>query len=238
MKLIFKKDSTSKMAYIFVPDTRYGDGRGLTGLAYNTSGLSGYYWRPGATGSATTWGLASSTLGTYTSGAFKEVDATNLPGIYEIGIPNGAIATGASHCIAMFKGASNMAPVCIEIELSDIDIHDGVRAGMTALPNAVAGAAGGLSIGQNPFLKNTAFSNFLFVMYDSTNHAPVTGKTVTATRSIDGGAYAACTNSVSEVANGLYKINLAAGDLNGAIVNLRFTATGADDANITLPTVV
>jgi hypothetical protein len=85
--------------------------------------------------------------------------------------------------------------------------------------------------------KNTALNNFEFVMYDSTDH--ITGKiglTVTATRSIDGAAFGACANAVSEVANGVYKINLAAADLNGDVITLRFTAVGADDTMITIKT--
>ena len=76
--------------------------------------------------------------------------------------------------------------------------------------------------------KNTAFSNFQFVMFD-TDGDPATGKTVTATCSIDGAAFAACANSVSEVSSGFYKINLAAADLNGDSIALRFTATGCKD---------
>jgi hypothetical protein len=46
----------------------------------------------------------------------------------------------------MLKGATNMAPVLLEIELDKIDYRDSVRAGLTALPNAAADAAGGLVI--------------------------------------------------------------------------------------------
>lgn len=84
--------------------------------------------------------------------------------------------------------------------------------------------------------KNVAFNSFMFVMTDATTHAPATGLTVTATRSIDGAAFASCANSVSEVANGVYKINLANTDLNGNNITLRFTATGADDRLLTLIT--
>lgn len=80
--------------------------------------------------------------------------------------------------------------------------------------------------------KNTAIANFEFKMTDSTTHAEKTGLAVTATRSIDGGAYAACANAVSELANGTYKINLAASDLNGLVIALRFTAAAADVTNI------
>lgn len=86
-----------------------------------------------------------------------------------------------------------------------------------------------------PMKKNTAFNNFPFIMIDSTDDISVkTGLTVTAQRSIDGAAFASCANSVSEVGNGLYKINLAAGDLNGNSIVLKFTATGANPTMIPL----
>lgn len=78
--------------------------------------------------------------------------------------------------------------------------------------------------------KNQALNNFEFLMTDSTNHSPATGKTVTVTRSIDGGAFGAGTlSAVTEVANGMYSVNFGAGDLNGNVITLRATATGADD---------
>lgn len=77
---------------------------------------------------------------------------------------------------------------------------------------------------------NTALANFHFAMTDSTTHNPATGKTVTVTRAIDGGAFAAGTiGAVTEVANGLYRVDLPAADLNGAVVTLRATASGCDD---------
>lgn len=84
--------------------------------------------------------------------------------------------------------------------------------------------------------KNTALAAFTFLMTDSTNHAPATGLTVTGTRSLDGASFGSCANSVTEIANGWYKIDLAAGDLNADVVALRFTATGADDLPITIVT--
>lgn len=83
--------------------------------------------------------------------------------------------------------------------------------------------------------KNTALANFMFTMRNTSGVATA-GLTVTATRSLDGAAFAACANSVSAVGNGWYKINLDATDTNGDIVALRFTATGALDTNLTIPT--
>lgn len=82
--------------------------------------------------------------------------------------------------------------------------------------------------------KNTAFNNFTFIMTDNTDHEPLTGLTVTATRSIDGGSFASCANSVTEISDGVYKINLDASDLNGDSVVLKFSATGADTKFLTL----
>jgi len=74
-------------------------------------------------------------------------------------------------------------------------------------------------------------------MVDGTDFStPETGLTITATRSIDGGAFAAAANAATEVANGIYTINLAASDLNGTVITLRFTATGAADRFITIKT--
>jgi hypothetical protein len=85
--------------------------------------------------------------------------------------------------------------------------------------------------------KNTALSNFEFFMVDSTDHVTgKTGLTVTAERSIDGAAFGACANAVSEVSAGIYKINLATTDLNGDVITLKFTATGADARLVTIKT--
>lgn len=85
--------------------------------------------------------------------------------------------------------------------------------------------------------KNTALNNFEFYMIDSSDDVSgKTGLTVTAERSIDGAAFGACANAVSEVSNGLYKINLAAADLNGDGITLKFTATGANATVITILT--
>lgn len=83
--------------------------------------------------------------------------------------------------------------------------------------------------------KNIALSNFGFPMRDQWG-SPATGLTVTAERSLDGAAFAACANAVSEIGNGLYVIDLAAADLNGGVVILKFTATGARQRELTIVT--
>lgn len=83
--------------------------------------------------------------------------------------------------------------------------------------------------------KNQAFSNFTFVLISSVDHvSPIVGMTVTAERSIDGAAFASCSNAVSAIGAGVYKIDLTAADLNGNTITLKFTAVGADARLVTL----
>lgn len=127
MKTSLKKGTTSKRLAIYVEDT---DGLPLTGLVWNSAGLSWYYWREdegNADGTAVT--LATMTRGTWASGGFVEKDATNMPGFYEIGIPNAALTAGAGWFVMVLRGASTMAPVAVEIALVDntaLDIYEAV----------------------------------------------------------------------------------------------------------------
>lgn len=86
--------------------------------------------------------------------------------------------------------------------------------------------------------RNTALAKFSFLMVDSADHVtPKTGLTgFTAQRSLDGAAFASCANAVSELANGIYLIDLAAGDLDGDVVTLRFVASGGDARLLTVVT--
>jgi len=224
-KFSIVKGTTSKLLKIFIQDSSATTGIGLSGLTNASGGLIGYYIREGDS-SATAISIVSATVGTFTSGGFKEVDATHMKGVYEIGIPNAAIASGANSVLIMYSGATNMAPVPLEIELTATDNQDSTRGGMSALPN-----------GPMAVKKNAALSKFMFLMLDSTDHVtPKTGLTVTATRSIDAAAFASCANSVTELANGIYYIDLANTDLNGTVITFKFTATGADARYVTVVT--
>ena len=146
MKLKIKQGTTSKIATVFIQDSSSTTGAGLAALVFNSASLTGY-WIAEGDATATSITLATMTAGTWATGGFIEVDATNMPGVYQVGIPDLAIdATSEGSVVVMLKGATNMAPVLIEIELDAIDYKDATRLGLTALPNAAADAAGGLAI--------------------------------------------------------------------------------------------
>lgn len=124
MKLKMKRGTTSKLLRLFLEDTTATDGSGLTGLTNTSPGLAAYYIREGDS-TPTQITLAAGTVGTWASGGFKEVDATNLPGLYELGLPNAALASGASVTV-MARGAANMAMNLTEIELDGVDYQSGL----------------------------------------------------------------------------------------------------------------
>lgn len=139
MKLQVKKGSTSLRLMVFIADSSSTTGAGKTGLAYNSPGIKWYYWR-GDTGNAggVSVTLATATRGTFTSGGFIEIDSTNLPGWYEIGVPNAAIASGSDSVVMMLHGVTNMAPLPIEIQLVSYDPNDAAALGLANLDAAIS----------------------------------------------------------------------------------------------------
>ena len=127
MKLTIKKGSTSKIVHLFLSDSAATDGSGKTGILY--SDVTGYYMRPGDL-APTAITMATATIGTYASGGFIEIDAANMPGIYEFSIPDACLASGADQVVIMLKGVG-FAPLPLEIQLDDNtskDIYDRVGA--------------------------------------------------------------------------------------------------------------
>lgn len=153
-RFVIKKGTTSRRLQIHIGDSSVTTGAGLTGLAFNTASLTAYYFRDGAT-SAVQISLVTATLGTWVSGGFVVVDGTNLPGVYELSIPDAALATGSTRCLVVLKGATNMRPCVIEIDIVEFDLVSGslplttlTVSGVTTLTGAVTMAAG-LSITQS-----------------------------------------------------------------------------------------
>ncbi len=130
MKLNIKKGTTSKLIEVFISDSSSTTGAGLTGILFNSAGLTAYYFRNGVA-SSTAITLVTMTLGTWASSGFIEMDSANMPGWYQIGLPDAVIATGVDSVGIHFKGATNMAPLPIEIQLIDNtnkDIYDRIGA--------------------------------------------------------------------------------------------------------------
>ena len=144
-KLTVKAGSTSRLEHVFILDSASTTGAGKTALT--NASVTLYYWRPGNTTiGAQTGTLSAGTLGTWSSFGFKEVDATNLPGLYEVGIPDAVFAAGVNHAVVMIKG-TGIAPVVLEYDLVSYDPLDTVRLGLTSIPNVAQGTSGALPTG-------------------------------------------------------------------------------------------
>ena len=120
MKLQKLAGATSEIWQIFCQDSSSTTGAGLTGLLFNTASLTAYYHRDTDT-TATAISLVTMTVGTFTSSGFKEIDATNMPGWYQLCPPNAAVASGAKSCAIHLKGATNLAPLAIEVQLTAVN---------------------------------------------------------------------------------------------------------------------
>ena len=112
---------TSLLDKVFIRDisqTNYV--KGLTGLTSSSSGLTCYYIRNGDS-STTSISLTAGSLGTWSSGGFVEVDSTHMPGLYEFGIPNAAVAAGKPAVVIYFQGATNMESIPAQYELDAVN---------------------------------------------------------------------------------------------------------------------
>lgn len=161
MKYQRKRGSTSNMLRVFIQDNTATDGTGLTGLVFNSTNLQISVIRE-FDSTPTIYTGANieniTTIGTFQAPStsskcrFKVVDGTNMPGMYEIHFHDDAGHFGAGDAsknlqIYVFEITTtnlDIAPNPSEIQLTAIDLEDAVRFGLTALPNAVAEAAGGL----------------------------------------------------------------------------------------------
>lgn len=80
--------------------------------------------------------------------------------------------------------------------------------------------------------KNIASQYVYFALVNATTGAALTGATVTAVRSIDSAAQAACTGTTTDLGNGQYRFNLSQADTNGNNIGYFFTATNAIPVSI------
>ena len=121
---------------VFIGDTSKTDGSGLANLVHNSSGLVAYYFA-GDLNNDVQITLATAALGTWTSGGFVAVDNTNMPGWYEIGIPDAAL-DGGNEVAIQLRGAANMAPVNIYISLDSVDYQDAAGFGLSRIDAAIS----------------------------------------------------------------------------------------------------
>ena len=136
---------------VFIPDPASTDGSGKTGLVAANLTVSGVRVETDNDVTVTDYtgslnNLAALTTA-HTDWGLLEVSSTLAPGLYRLDIADAIFASGAwSSVVYVMITTSAAAASPMEFTLVAYDINDGVRLGLTALPNAAADAAGGLVI--------------------------------------------------------------------------------------------
>ena len=90
---------------------------GATGLTASTAGLSARYNRT-RTASVSIPLVTRTIAQAWTSGGFAEVDATNMPGVYRLDLPDAALAAGADDVTIVVRGASGTNGAVMTVKLS------------------------------------------------------------------------------------------------------------------------
>jgi len=90
---------------------------GTTGLTASTAGLSARYNRT-RTASVSIPLVARTIAQAWTAGGFAEVDATNMPGVYRLDLPDAALAAGADDVTIVVRGASGTNGAVLTVTLS------------------------------------------------------------------------------------------------------------------------
>ena len=119
MSRTIKKGATDQSVYLEVLDSTSTTGGRKTGLAFNTPGLVAYYVRNQGSAAAITLTTLAAANSAHSDGGFKEVDATNMPGVYRLDLPDAVVATGAESVVVTLKGATGAAQVSSEIQFVD-----------------------------------------------------------------------------------------------------------------------
>lgn len=130
-KLTIDRGSTSNILRVFLLDSTSTTGAGKTGLTNASTGLI-VATIANNEATATVYTSAASnvetitTLGAYAAPTaskcrFREVDATNFPGVYEIQIADARFAVSSAKTLLVSVQATGAAPVIAEIQLDQSD---------------------------------------------------------------------------------------------------------------------
>lgn len=109
---------------IYVP-LRNSSGAPVTALAFNSAGAVCRYVRPRGSSVAITLASLASPTAAHTDGGFVEVDATNMPGLYRLDLPDAALESGESFVIVQI-GFTSTFPTCVHVNL---DPHPSIVSG-------------------------------------------------------------------------------------------------------------
>jgi hypothetical protein len=132
-----EKNSTSNIVEIKALD---GSGKGVTGIA--NTGVKIRYWERGEAGAGTSANpVVNASNDTFLSNGWKEVDNTNLAGVYQYSIPNTALQANKGIVYISFEFSSGTTQdVLLQICIVNKKLNDGVKLSSDGLTNVPVGA--------------------------------------------------------------------------------------------------
>lgn len=117
------------------------DGTPEQAVEHNSAGISLWYRREGAALATITPVALASLAAAHIDGGIEHID----DGWYRLDLPDAALADGVAG-VQIGGTVTGMVVLAPYVELVDYNPYDGVRLGLTALPNASTDAPGGLSM--------------------------------------------------------------------------------------------
>lgn len=221
---------------------RNTDGTDATGLTIANIDLQ--YTRSGATPAAKVDAQALAAANTaHTDNFAFEIDATDQPGVYRVDWADAAFASGVREVILTVK-CTGVRTESLRVQITGFDPADGVRMGITALPNAAAEAAGGLytrgsGAGQiNQNANGQVDARGVALAADVITATAIQNDAITAAKiadnAIDAGAIASDAITAAKIATGaITSAKFAAGAIDAAAIanNAIDAATFAADVD-------
>lgn len=120
MLTVMPRGATSQILDISVPDPASTNNGGLTGIVFNSAGLTCYYHR-NVDAAPVNVPLRSMTAGTFIASGFVEVANNAMPGIYQVCLPDAAWASGTQTAIYLY-GVANMPYVKVNVPIVDAGV--------------------------------------------------------------------------------------------------------------------
>lgn len=126
--LVIRAGSRGRRALVFARDAHTGGG--VTGLRHDTLGAAAYL-RSGST-KVQPIVLREGRADRHDPGGFREVDPRLLPGVYELGLPDEALAEGSPRAIVSLQARGAVIEPVV-ISLVAYDPRESERMGMVSL---------------------------------------------------------------------------------------------------------
>lgn len=185
------------------PIRKTSDSTEQTAIA--SGSVTAYYRRQGGNATSITVVALTNLNDAYSSGGWKEYDATNMPGVYRLDVPNAAFATGADFVVVTVKVANCFVErIIIPLESAGASevktVVDAIKAKTDNLPSGPSRGVAfplvfGLKLASNPANPATGLSPSIQTYKISSAGVVTTGGAYTGTEIGTTGSYVAAISS-------------------------------------------